>query len=186
MILSIGVGFGDYYRGNPTYDMPSGFHSGNITGFLPLNARLEYALSKNFSIAGNIYFDRFQYNYYQDFVANTGTYSRYLTNSFSLFGGGVAAVWLPDLHVKIPNVEPFIQIGLSLCNMQQSAIPQGDSTAPATLHKVTPVVKIGGRYYLSKARNAALFLDIGYDRQSVLNIGFSSTLVRKKGKHIRL
>ena len=185
-MLSLGIGFGDYYRTNPTFGMPTGFRTGNITGFALLSARIEYGLTNHFSIGANIYYDRFQYNYYQDFSANSRSFSRNMTNSFSLFGAGLSALYFPQLHVKIPNLEPFIQIGLSLNNIQQSAVPQGDSTVPTTTHRASPVVKIGGRYFFSKARNAGIYLELGYDRQSIVNIGFTSKLTRKKGKHIRL
>lgn len=185
-LVNLGVGFGDYYKINPTFSMPSGFRAGNTTGFAPLSLRLEYGLNMHFALAGSMYIDRFQYNYAQLYSGGNVKFSRYLTNSFSLFGGGLTAVYYPTLNVKIPNVEPFIQVGLSLNNIQQSAVPQGDSTASSTTHRTSPVLKIGGRYYCSKERNAGFYLELGYNRQSVLNIGFSARLTRKKGRHLRL
>jgi hypothetical protein len=185
-MLDLGVGFGDYYRAHPEFGMPAGFHSGNITGFIPLSARIEYGLNERFVLAGSLYTDHFQYNYYQDFASQNGTYSRYMTNKFNLFGVGVSAVYYPVLKVQVPNLEPFLQIGLSLNNLQYSGVPQGDSTVSATTHRVSPVIRIGGRYYFSKARNAGIYLELGFDRQSVVNFGVSAKLVRKKGRHMRL
>jgi hypothetical protein len=185
-LLSLGAGFGDYYRSNPEFGMPAGFHAGNMTGFIPVSARLEYGLNDRFVLAGTIYTDHFQYNYYQDYIGQNGTYSRYMTNKFNLFGVGVSGMYYPVLHVQVPNLEPFIQIGLSLNNLQFSAVPQGDSSVSATTHRVSPVIRIGGRYYFSRARNAGIYLELGYDRQSVVNLGLSTRLVRKKGRHIRL
>ncbi len=185
-LFSLGVGFGDYYRSHPTYTLPAGFKAGNTTGFQPLNVRLEYGLNLHFALSASMYFNRFEYNYSEVFSGNGWSFTRFQSNSFSLFGGGVGAVWYPALNVRMPNIEPFIQVGLSLNNIRQTAVPQGDSTTSAATHRVSPVLKIGGRYFFSSSRNAGIYLELGYDRQSIVNIGFTAKLSRKKGRHLRL
>ncbi len=76
------------------------------------------------------------------------------------------------------TLRPFIGLGLSLNNIKYSAHPEGDSTIVKIDHTVTPYLKAGARYYISD--KFSLFADVGYDKQSVISIGFSCRFFSRK------
>src|SRR5271156_189842 len=87
-IATVSVGFADAYRQN--YGLPEGYQKGNTSGFAPLYAKLEYAVSKHFSLAATLGYDAFVYNFYQNYTGNTGAFTRYRTDDLRLYAVGIA------------------------------------------------------------------------------------------------
>ena len=185
-IVTLAVGMGDYYRSNPTYALPSGFAKNNTTGFPSIAGKLEYGINQDFCMAATVYHDNFNYNFSQAYTGNGVTFTRYRVNNFALFGVGLSGIYYIPMGGSLPNFSTFLCLGFSLNNIQQSQVPQGDSTTALLTHVVSPVLRVGGRYSFTKSRQAGLVLELGYDRQSYVSLGLSAQLVRKKGKHLRL
>lgn len=168
-IITAAIGFMDNYRMD--YSLPVGFQKSNTSGFAPISARVEYALTDHIGISAGFGYNAFQYNFKQEYTGNNGPFTRYRTNNTSIFSAGVAAYYHLDKFIRINRFDPFAGIGISLNNIRYSAFPQGDSTLTRVDHTVTPYLKVGGRYYISD--KFSLFGDVGYEKQGVICIGFS-------------
>jgi len=176
VIVSASLGFFDDYRQN--YTLPTGFEKGNISGFTPFYAKLEYGLCKHISIAATFGYDAFVYNYKQDYTGNNGPFTRKLKDNTRIFSGGVTGFYHLDRQIHIKHLDPFIGVGLSLSNIRYSSYPQGDSTATKFDHKVTPYLKVGARYYITS--RFSIFGDVGYDKQSIISLGASCRFFSRK------
>jgi len=170
MLATLSFGGIDHYRNN--YSLPSGFQKTNTTGFPPIYAKLEYDFWKRISLAATFGFDAVTYNFsqiYQGF--NNEKIYRYKTDDLRIFGGGVTAFYHLGDYIHVTRLDPFIGVGLSLNNIRYNAYPTGDSLAVKTEHSVTPFLKAGARYYISRTWN--LYGDIGYDKQSIFSLGIA-------------
>ena len=174
-LATLSVGLVDYYRQNIT--LPAGFQQNNTTGFAPVFGSLEYGLSNTISIGALASYDVIYSNFYQLYTSNSGIARRYNTDRINVFRAGAAAFYHFGRFIPNKKLDVFAGIGFSLNNVKHNALPQGDSTSVLTDHTVSPFLKAGVRYYFSGS--GSLFGEIGYDRQSVLNLGFSCRFFRK-------
>ncbi len=168
-IATLSVGFADYYRKN--YAVPTGFKMNNQTGFAPVFGRLEYGVGSNVTVGAMFCYDVFYSNFYKIYLANGNEYKRYNTDRVRLLSGGLAAYYHFARLIPVKKLDVFAGLGFSLNNVHHSAMPQGDSTANITDHTVSPMLKLGARYYLSK--KGSFFADAGYDRKALFSLGFS-------------
>ena len=168
-IATVSVGFIDQYRQN--YTLPEGYQKSNTSGFAPLYAKLEYAVSKDISIAATMSYDAFIYNYNQFYTSNTGTFTRYRTDDLRILSGGATAFYHFASFIHVRSLDPFIGVGISLNNVRYSAYPQGDTAAVNLTHPVTLSLRAGVRYYISP--QCSFFGDVGYDKQSIFSLGIS-------------
>ena len=173
---SLSIGFIDAYK--QSYTLPAGFQKNNTSGFTPVYAKLDYGLGENFSMALAVGYDAFTYNFYQDYTGNNGPFTRYKADEFRLFSVGLTAFYHLGKVIRVNRLDPFVGAGLSINNIRYSAYPQGDSLATIIKHSVTPYLKVGARYYISD--KFSLFGDLGYDKQSILSLGFSCRFFTKK------
>ncbi len=174
---TVSLGFIDYYRNY--YDLPKSFEKNNTSGFTPLYAKLEYVVNKNVSLAVTLNYDHFQYNFYQLYYGNGDTYKRYKINYFTLVGVGLCGYHSLNNYIHIKKVSTFVGLGFSLNHIKYSDFPSGDSTITNKIdHTITPYLKVGARYAINKI--SYLFADLGYDKQSILSLGFSCNLENKK------
>lgn len=168
-IASLSVGFMDEYRSK--YVVPSGFNLSNTTGFAPVYGTLEYGISDHVSIGANFYYDAFYSNFYKLYQAYGTEYKRYATDKVRVFSGGAICNYHFGNMIPIKKLDAFVGMGIALNNIHNTGKPQGDSTAIYTEHTVSPSIKAGVRYYLSKS--GSLYANIGYDRKTIFSIGFS-------------
>src|ERR1700744_5634761 len=61
--LTLSAGIGDWNKQN--YKLPAGYVNGSTSGFAPVYFKIERAVSSDISIAVNIMYDAFYYNYAQ-------------------------------------------------------------------------------------------------------------------------
>ena len=175
VIATISLGFTDYYKND--YSLPSGYYKNNTSGYTLVNTKLEYFLGPQISLAATFGYDAFIYNFSQIYSGNNGNFFRYKTDKFRLFNGGITGFYHLGRLIQIKRLDPFIGVGISLNNIRHSAYPQGDSAVVKVTHIATPYFKAGARYYISD--KFSLFADVGYDRQSIFNLGFSCRFSKK-------
>ena len=175
---SISVGFIDQYKRN--YSLPAGFEKSNTSGFAPFYAKLEYGLGKRVTIAGTFSYDAFVYNFNQLYESSNGIIRRYKTDNFRLASGGISGFYHFNKLAFAPRFRPFGGVGFSLNNIRHSAFPQGDSIVVRKEHALSPYLKVGGRYFISD--KFSIYVDAGYDHQSIFSIGFSSFIYKDNKK----
>lgn len=175
-VATLAIGFADYYRAN--YRVPTGFQQNNTSGFIPVYGRLEYGLTPTVSIGAVFSYDAFYSNYYQLFEANNNIYKRNGTDRVRVFSGGLSGYYHFGELIKVKRLDAYAGIGFSLNNISHSALPQGDSMVAVVQHTVSPSIKVGARYYLTN--RGSIFADAGYDRQSVVSVGFSCRFLSRK------
>ena len=169
-LFTLGVGFADQYR--TELRLPADFKNDQVTGFAPIFARLEYGLTKHISIACTAMYDNFYDNYDQLFYGNGETFNRFYTDDVRIFGGTVAGYYHLDKYIQVRNMDIFAGGGLSLNNIRHSSAPQTDSMSTIVFsHSLNLYLKVGMRYFLSA--KTAVYADLGYEKQSILNIGLS-------------
>jgi len=176
VLFTIGAGFFDGWRSG--YKFPAGFKKGNFSGFSPLFARVELAVSRSFSLGFYFTYDAFTNNYSQVVESNGGTYYRPKTDISQVFGAGFSVWYHFGKLIRVRNLDPFIGVGVEECNFRQGALPQGDSTVAHTDHTINPSLKAGARYYFSP--KCSLYADAGFDMTSKLDVGFSCRFFSKK------
>lgn len=170
------LGFAD---GNRTgYTVPAGYDKGDISGFAPFFAKLEYGLSRHISLGATFCYDAFVANFRQQFTGNGVAFTRYINNQARIFSGGVAAYYHLGDVFRVPRLDPFIGLGLELNNIRYNKAPQGDTTAIQFSHPLTAYYKVGARYYLTD--QFSLFGDLGFDKQALLTIGVSCRFRSRK------
>lgn len=169
VIATISLGFIDNNR--QQYSLPSGFSKGDVSGFVPFFAKLEYGLTKDISLGATFCYDAFVYNNLQDYTGNNGPFTRYKTNNTRIASGGLTAFYHFGKALHSRSFDPFIGVGISLNNIRYHAYPQGDSTAIKFDHTITPYLKAGARYFISD--QFSIFGDAGYDKQAIITLGFS-------------
>jgi len=168
-IATLSLGFVDPYRKD--FPMPKGFEYNNTSGYAMVYGKVEYGAGKNVSIGDNALNDAFVYNYSQIYSGYAGNIKRYKADRFRIFAIGAFASWHLGNKIRVKNLDPFVSVGLNLNNIRHSALPQGDSTVVSLSHSVTPSIKVGARYYIS--RRFSLLADLGYDKQSIFSLGCS-------------
>ncbi len=176
--LTLGVGFANGYR--QAYSVPTGFEKGPMSGFAPIYARAEYAVSNRVSIGFGMAFNTIYFNNARVDSGHTGIVRRTATNKWRFFSGGLMAMYHFGHIIKNNKVDLYAGAGLNLNNIAESARPKGDSTVSVTSHSVTPAIRIGGRYYISD--KFSLHADAGYDKLSVFAIGASCRFDGRKKK----
>jgi len=172
---SFSVGILDGYRAN--YTLPSGYEKGTTTGFMPILGKIEYGVSKKISLGGAFSYDVIFFNFYHTFTGNGLSFKRYGSDKQKIFAGGLFASYHLGEYINIKRLDPFVNVGLMLNNINYSAYPQGDSIVTRRNHTVTPFIKVGARYQLNN--NACLFFDAGYDKQCIFSIGVSCRINKK-------
>lgn len=161
------------------YNVPNGFAKGNVTGFAPVYARVEYGVSNRVSIAIGASFNTIHYNTTKIYQGYNGAIYRNATNKHRLFSGGIMAFYHFRSMLGSKKLDPFVGVGLSINNINQSAYPQGDSTTTEQRsHNAMPFLKAGLRYYVSNI--FSLYADAGYDKLSVASVGVSCRFAGKK------
>lgn len=176
--LAVAAGFADPYRSG--YTVPARFRKNDVSGFAPVYARLEYAISKKTGIGATFSYDAFYAAYYQVFDAHglPAVYKRNHTDKVTIFTAGLAFHYHLGSILKVKRLDPFVTAGFGLNKITNLAKPQGDSIVTVTEHTVSPSVRIGARYYLTSV--ASLYADAGYDQQSYFSIGVSCRFPTRK------
>lgn len=174
-IATLSVGFIDDYRKN--YSVPAGYVLNNTSGIAPVYGRLEYGITDNVSVGAVFFHDVFYSNFFKIYTANGVEHKRYNTDRVRLISGGLAAYYHFSKLIPVKKLDAFAGVGLSLNNIRHSAMPQGDSTLTTVSHSVSPMLKIGARYYLSN--RGSIFADLGYDRKSIFSLGFSCRFIKQ-------
>jgi hypothetical protein len=170
------VGFINSYRSD--YTVPVGFEKGVASGFTPIHARFEYAVSNKVSIALNTGFNTTTFNAMRLDEGYNGTIKRPVVNRWRMFYGGVSA-WYHFGHLlHSEKLDPFIGGGICLNNIVESASPSGDSTIRRKTHSATPTLKLGMRYYITP--KFSVYADAGYDRLSAVSVGMSCRFFSRK------
>lgn len=175
-IATVSMGFIDPNR--KKFDLPAGFEKSNTSGYAQFYGKLEYAVSNKVSIAGTVGYDAFVYNYSQLYTGYAGVVKRYKADQFRIVSIGATAFYHLGSIIHVKNLDPFVGAGLSLNNTRHSMLAQGDSTVVTVEHGVTPYLKAGARYYIS--RHFSVFGDVGYDNMSIFSLGFSCRFFPKK------
>jgi hypothetical protein len=175
-IATASAGYINSYRSE--YTVPVGFEKGNATGFIPVHARFEYAVSNRVSIALNTGFNTTTFNAMHLDEGYNGTIKRPVVNHWRLFYGGVSAWYHFGHMLHSKKLDPFIGGGICLNNIVESASPSGDSTLRRKSHTATPSLKLGVRYYLTPM--FSVYADAGYDKLSVVNVGMSCRFFQRK------
>jgi hypothetical protein len=157
--------------------VPAGFEKNNTSGFVPVYGRLEYGLTSHISLGVAFVYEVFQVNFYKLYEANGKTFRRSNTDQVNLFSGNLFGAWHFGDLLHVRRLDPFVTLGLGLNTLSYTHKPQGDSTVSTTEHTVSPFIRAGARYNLSK--RGSLFADLGYDDKAVLTVGFSCRLNRK-------
>jgi hypothetical protein len=170
-IVSLGIGFVDYYKNN--YTLPDGFLKGTTSGFAPVYGKVEYAISSTISLAAVFSYDQFYVNFYQYYDANGvhNAFKRAKTDQMRIFSGGAQLNYHFPKLLNVANLDPYAGIGLTLNNIHHTGLPQGDSLVTNTAHEVSPIVKVGARYYITPM--GSFFAEAGWDKQSVVCVGFA-------------
>lgn len=175
VLLTGGVGMGNSYRSS--YSVPTGFQKNNTTGFLPVYLRAEYISGKHMGVSATMIYNNFYGNFYQQFVSNGKTYSRSKTDQVEIYAGGLALNYHFGSIIPVKKLDVFITGGFLANTIHHSALAKGDSVTSLTDRTVTPVLRAGARYYIANA--SSIFLDAGYDKHSVVSIGYSCCFVMK-------
>jgi hypothetical protein len=179
IMATVSPGFVDGYRSD--YSLPAGFSKGNTTGFAPIHAKLEYGVLCHTSIAALFGYDAFVYNYKQNYTGSSGPFTRYRTNKTRIFSAGVAAFYHLDRYIHSRRLDPFIGLGICLNNIRYGSHPLADSSTAVIIdHTVTPYLKAGIRYYITD--KFSLWGDVGYDKQSLVDLGISCRFLTKRSK----
>jgi len=172
---TISLGFIDANRSD--YKLPVGFQKTNTSGYANVAAKLDYGLGKQISLAANLGYDAFVYNFSQSYQGNNGIIRRYKTNAFRAFALGLVANYHLGKLISIKHLDPFVGAGISLNNTRYNAYAQGDSTLIKIDHTVSPYLKAGAHYYISD--KFSIYGDLGYEKQSIFSIGFSCRFFAK-------
>jgi hypothetical protein len=167
--FTLGVGFGNSYR--QVYAVPMGYEKGNVSGFAPIYARAEYAVSNHVSIAFGMAFNTIYFNSMRVDSGHTGIVRRSAANKWRLFNGGIMALYHFGHILNTNKVDLYVGAGLNLNNIAQSGKPSGDSTIALRSHSVTPAIRVGARYFVSDV--FSLHADAGYDKLSKVCVGVS-------------
>ena len=176
VIATASLGFMDYNRTG--YSVPSGYEKGDISGFAPFFARLEYGLSDHISIAASMCYDVYTANIRKDYTGNSGPFTLYITNQARVYSGGIIGFYHLGDYIRVPRLDPFIGLGLELNNIRYNNAPQGDTTAIVFSHPLTAYYKVGARYYLSD--QFSLYGDLGFEKEAMLTIGVSCRFRSRK------
>lgn len=168
-VFTVSFGLIDQYRYD--YSVPAGFEKSDHTGFAPLYAKIEYGISNYFSLAATFTHDGFIYNFNQLYTGYNGIIKRPNADHVNLYNGGVAVFYHLQDVISINHLDPFIGAGAAVNNIHHSAVAQGDTTAATNDHFSSLYLKAGVRYYISS--RASLYGDVGYDKTSVISLGFS-------------
>jgi hypothetical protein len=169
ILATFSLGAINAYRDN--YSLPQGFEKNNVSGFLPLYAKLEYGITHHTGLAATFGYDAFIINYNQLYQGHDGMVKRYRSNAVTTLSAGASLFYHVVPFERIKRVDPFVGLGFSLNNVRQSAHPQGDSIVAIRENLISPYIKAGVRYYLSY--NFSLFADAGYDKRSIVTLGAS-------------
>lgn len=175
--LTCAVGFIDAYKHD--LKLPKDFENNNTSGFAPVYIKAEYALAKHTSLGASFAYDAFNDNYDQIYTGNGETYKRFRTDNIRIISGSLIGYYHFDKYIKVKNLDLFAGFGLTLSNIRHGSAPQVDSTTAIVMdHTVTLYLKAGARYYLTN--RTSLYADLGYDRQSVMSLGFSYRFRRQR------
>jgi hypothetical protein len=177
---TMAIGFINGYRSG--YAVPVGFEKGNVTGFAPVFAKLEYAASNHLSLAATASYGSLYFNTLQLYTGYNGPIKRFRTNKFRVFSGGLTAYYHLGHMLNVKRLDPFVGLGINLNNIKESAFPDGDTTYIKTSHSATPYLKLGARYFVSD--KVSIFADAGYDKLSMITLGFSCRFLPAKEKQV--
>lgn len=172
---SISFGFIDQYRTDLHF--PAGFEKGNISGFVPIYGRAEYALSRHMGIGATIIYDEFYNNYYQLYTGNGKEFKRSRTDMTTIYSGGLSLNYHFGDIIPIKKLDVFISAGFLLNNIHHTALPQGDSTVAEKDRTGSAMLRAGARYYISS--KSAFMLDAGLDKHSVFTLGYSFRFIKR-------
>lgn len=175
ILASATVGFGNDYRSS--YTVPSGFEKNNTSGFLPVYVRAEYVTGKHIGIGATFVYNNFYGNYYQLYSSNGKIFKRYKTDQVEIYSGGLALNYHFGKIIPVKKLDVFVTAGFLANTIHHSALPQGDSVVALTDRTVTPVLRVGARYYIANA--SSFYLDAGYDKHSLLSVGYSCRFIKK-------
>jgi len=168
-IATVCIGFVNGYKTD--YAVPNTFERGNTTGFAPVYARLEYGLTDHFSAGVTASYNTLYFNSFHLHPGYGGPVRRYTADQFRVLGVGIAGYYHFTKLFHVARLDPFIGFGASINNIRNTALPEGDSTVIRRTHTITPYLKVGARYFISD--KVSLFADAGYDKLSIVSVGFS-------------
>lgn len=172
---SVSFGFIDQYRTDVSF--PAGFEKGNISGFVPIYGRAEYALSRHIGIGATLIYDEFYNNYYQLYTGNGKEFKRSRTDMTTMYSGGLSLNYHFGNIIPVKNLDVFISAGFLLNNIHHTALPQGDSTVTVKDRTGSAMLRAGVRYYISS--KSSFMLDAGLDKHSVFTLGYSFRFIKR-------
>jgi hypothetical protein len=175
--ISASVGLGDLNRVNLPFSVPAGWAVAQTTGFRPLSFKIEKAVSTDGAVALRFFYDQFNNSLRQSFPG-VDNY-RFSQNRVTIFGGGVSYVYRPHFNMVGGRLQPFLEGGVTLCNVRQTGVPMGDSSVYQTQHDGYLLLKAGARYQIVPNGGASIYVDAGYDRAAIVGLGISCLLHRK-------
>jgi outer membrane protein OmpA-like peptidoglycan-associated protein len=158
--------------------MPPGFERSSISGFIPVQATIEYGLSRHLGIAALAGYDAYTNNINQLYSDKGRIAKRYKADGVRTVSAGALLYYHLTGLFRTNRWDPFIGTGVVLNNTRHSAQPMGDSTAIQLSHNAKFMLRGGLRCYVT--RKWSLYADAGYGNASIVNVSVSARLGRKK------
>ena len=173
-VLTLTAGIGDWQKQH--YKLPDSSAFGSSAGFTPITIKFEHFFSSSISASANLSYDWFYYSYSQKGYTNGVLFYRPQTDKVRIISPGI------ELYYHFNRLLPakwdlFIGLGINGNYVYHSNYPKTDSTTGPVQAQIAPTVRLGVRYYFSP--QISTYLDAGYDKTSVINIGFSYRFTRK-------
>jgi hypothetical protein len=171
-ILSISFGFSDWNKQN--FEMPdsAAFGSGSVS--LPIYFRAERAISSHVGIAVSLAYDVFYYNYSKQEYNHGSIFYRPQNDKVRIISPGLELYYHFNKFIHNANWDVFVGVGAHANFVNHTNYPSKDSLSNTTPVDMAPFAKLGARYYIN--RNASFFGDVGYDKMSLISLGFSYRL----------
>ncbi len=176
--IGFSIGFADINRISPLFSLPKGWDVSQTTGFRPVTVKAERTVGARGAVAARFFYDGFNSTLRQTYPGIDNY--RYRTNSIHIFGVGVSYIYYPNFTIPSTRLRPYLEAGVSLCNIRQTAVPIADSAVLQTRHDGYLLLKAGASYQIMPDGGAAAFFDVGYDRAAICGLGFSCALHKKK------
>ncbi|MBS1689153.1 MAG: hypothetical protein JSS96_10545 [Bacteroidetes bacterium] len=168
-LFTISLGLADWNKQN--YKLPDSTRYGSGSGSLPVYFRLERAVNNNISIAVSLAYDVFRYNYSREGYTNGVLFYRPVTDKVSIISPGLQAFYHFNKLIPVRNLDLSVGLGIAANYIKHSNYPSSDTISNVIKPDVTLTARLAARYYIN--RHASAFLDIGYDKMSLLSLGVS-------------
>ncbi|MBA3827831.1 MAG: hypothetical protein H0X33_02745 [Taibaiella sp.] len=174
-IITVSFGLADWNKQN--YKKPDSTTFGSGSTSLPVYLKLERAIGKHISITASLAYDVFYYNYSHPEVSNGKSYYLQYSDKVRIVSPGLQLSYHFNDLIPIRNLDVFITAGGAANFVHHDSYLHADTSSHVTRPTIDPLVRLGARYYINK--HAAFFGDVGYDRISLISLGFSYRIFGK-------